>query len=319
MSAGTGATNIWSTYGVGFGAGSANREDLLDLITNIDPWDTPFYSSAPKVDCSHTTHEWLTDTLAAVSTAGAIEGGDFAADSLSGRTRLNNTTQIFRYDVLVADTQRAVNPAGVRDEYEYQVLKATRQIARNIEATIFKSVSAAQATGNTGTSRDMKGLRGFTTPILSQASTLRFSAVLTIHETVYTSGGNPDSLYVSPGTKADLTADIVSAGGPGRMSLNIAMADRRVIQNIDVMESDFGMLAIIPDRFVPQCAVTGSANLGAAAFLIERSKSRVATLRPVKHTPLGKNGDATRGLVLGELTLEVLHPSANGYIVNVTT
>src|SRR5262252_8035676 len=120
MSAGTAATNIWSTYGVGFGAGSANREDLLDLITNIDPWDTPFYSSAPKVECNHTTHEWLTDTLSATSVAGAIEGADFSADALSNRSRLSNRTQIFRFDILVADTQRAVNPAGVRDEYEYQ-------------------------------------------------------------------------------------------------------------------------------------------------------------------------------------------------------
>lgn len=319
MSAGTAATNIWATYGVGFGAGSANREDLLDLITNIDPWDTPFYSSAPKVECSHTTHEWLTDTLSAASTAGAIEGADFLADALTNRSRLSNTTQIFRFDILVSDTQRQVNPAGIRDEYEYQILKATRQIARNIESTIFQSFSAAQTTGNSGTARTMKPFRSFAVPLTACTATLKFSAVLAIHEAVYTSGANPDSLYVSPGSKADLTADIVSGGGPGKMNLNIAMADRRVIQNIDIMESDFGMLAIVPDRFVPQCAVTGSANLGGAAFLIERSKARIATLRPVRHTPLGKNGDATRGLVLGELTLEVLHPSAHGLITNITT
>lgn len=41
---------------------TANREDLLDLITNIDPWDTPWLSAAPDPSKA-TMHEWTKDTL----------------------------------------------------------------------------------------------------------------------------------------------------------------------------------------------------------------------------------------------------------------
>ena len=45
------------TYGFGFAAGTgANREDLLDLITNVDPWDTPWVTQAPKVRANHVVH-----------------------------------------------------------------------------------------------------------------------------------------------------------------------------------------------------------------------------------------------------------------------
>jgi hypothetical protein len=63
-------------------------------------------------------HEWLTDTLAATSTAGAIEGDDWSFNTATTRpVRRTNRTQIFRKDIAVSETQRAVNPAGFRDAY----------------------------------------------------------------------------------------------------------------------------------------------------------------------------------------------------------
>ena len=35
----------------------------LERITSITPWDTPFFSTLPKVRSPHIYHEWLTDTL----------------------------------------------------------------------------------------------------------------------------------------------------------------------------------------------------------------------------------------------------------------
>ena len=36
---------------------------LLNMITMIDPWETPFCSAATKVRTKHVYHEWVTDTL----------------------------------------------------------------------------------------------------------------------------------------------------------------------------------------------------------------------------------------------------------------
>lgn len=303
------AANTWLTFNVGPMTGSANREDLLDVITNLDmEMETPFFTSAPKTTARHTLHEWLTDALAATATAGAIEGDDFTPAALTNRTRQQNLCQIFRKDFAVSDTQRSVNPAGVSDEYSYQLEKALKEIARNVESTVFK-VDTASATGASGTARTMKGLRGFAPAGLTSAVNAAIStgAVVDIHELMYVAGANPETMYVSPGVKRDFTVAVIAATSQNLR--NIAAADRKHIANIDIFESDFGMLAVVPDRFVPQS--TGS-NGSACFYLVERAKCRLAFLRPLRHVPIAKIGDAMRGLVVTELTLEALTPSAIG-------
>jgi hypothetical protein len=315
---------LWSVYDLGATQAVATsiREDLLDLITNIDPWDTPFFSSCPKTQANHVYHEWLTDSLnAATSATGThAEGADFSADTCVNRTRMNNLTQIFRKDISVSDTIRAVSPAGVRDEYEYQISKALREIARNIETTVFRAGAAtASVTGTVTVGRVMAGLAGFISATGYIANSSNCTAVsgaistdvlINLHQRVYELGGNPDTLYVSPAVKRGLTAAIGANAATNQR--NIAATDRKLIANIDVFESDFGLLAIVPDRFIASSANITTASDGAHAWLIERGKARMAILRPIKHVPISKGGDATRGMVVGEMTLEVLHRNAHG-------
>jgi hypothetical protein len=315
---------LWSTYDVGFATGSANREDLLDMIVNLDiRMETPFFTSSPKSRTRHTTHEWLVDSLTATSTAAATvgnpEGAAFSSDTLGNRTRLQNITQIFRKDIDVSETQRAVDPAGVSDEYEHQIFKGLKEVARNVETGVFK-ISSASATGDASTARLMRGIRGYEAVginIVGTANTalalITTALVMDAQEAAYNVGGNPNTLYTSPGVKRDFTA---AAGNVGGTTRNIASSDRRTIANIDIFEGDFGMLAVVPDRFIPQATVTGAS---AAAFLIESSLCRLAFLRPLKHVPMGKGSDSTRGIVVTELTLEVMNPSALAIVTGITT
>jgi hypothetical protein len=39
------------------------REDLSDIITNISPEETPFYTKCRKTTASNTLVEWQTDSL----------------------------------------------------------------------------------------------------------------------------------------------------------------------------------------------------------------------------------------------------------------
>ena len=98
-------------WGLAAGAG-VNREDLLDQITNVDPWDTPWVTQAPKVSANHVYHEWLKDTLGTVDTSGAVEGADYAYETSTTPTREFNITMILRKDIGVSETQRYLNPAG---------------------------------------------------------------------------------------------------------------------------------------------------------------------------------------------------------------
>ena len=119
------------TYSYGFTPGSGvNREDLLDMIHNIDPWDTPLFSMSPKSKAYHVYHEWPEDTLNATSTAGAVEGADFNLGTNTKPERKVNWCQIFRADTQITNTQLSVNPAGIADTYRYQISKSLKEIKR---------------------------------------------------------------------------------------------------------------------------------------------------------------------------------------------
>lgn len=322
-------------YGFGFAAGAgANREDLLDLITNVDPWDTPWVTQAPKVRAEHVLHEWLTDTLAATSTAGEVEGADWnltdgAFTATTRPVRRNNQCQIFRKDIAVTETQRAVNPAGFKDAYAYEVQKATKELARNLEARLFVTATAAGATGASATVRTLTPFRGFITTTTTSVNftvssigsgttagvltTVNFNGGL---ERCYLNGGNPEQVWVSPAIKRQISQFTAPA-----QNRNIAAVDKQVVNAIDFYFTDFGMKQIIMDRWIPQATNTGATtaaqDISGNIWFLERAKNRLAWLRPMAHSLIGKRGDSVAGMVLGEVTLEVLNEQADFVLTQV--
>ena len=69
------------------------REDLSDVIHNVDPDETPFYSACAKAKATQTYHEWQTDTLRGSQSNAHIEGDDTAAEARTATARLGNYTQ----------------------------------------------------------------------------------------------------------------------------------------------------------------------------------------------------------------------------------
>jgi hypothetical protein len=277
------------------------------------------------VRANHVSHEWLTDTLAATSTAGANEGDDWAFNTATTRpVRLSNVTQIFRKDIAASETQRAVNPAGFKDAYAYEISKAVKEIARNIEARVF-AASGVTTTGATNTPRVMKNFQAFLTATattgkitVSGLTTASASAgVLSVTsfndalEQSFLNGGNPEQVYVSSTVKRQISQFTAT-----NQNRNIAAVDKKLVAALDLYESDFGLIQIVLDRWVPQATNALSASASASdvngnLFFLERAKNRLAWLRPVQHTLIGKRGDSVAGLVVGEVTLELLNPGAD--------
>jgi hypothetical protein len=54
------------------------KEDLSDVIYNITPDDTPFYSACKKTKAKNTLVEWQTDTLRSSGANAHIEGDETA-------------------------------------------------------------------------------------------------------------------------------------------------------------------------------------------------------------------------------------------------
>lgn len=315
--------------------GGVAKEDLLEQITNISPYDTPFVSQAPKVQCRHIYHQWLTDTLSTPDLSGAVEGADWNLDTTTYPNRVFNVTMILRKDVGLSESQRAVDSAGFSDLYAYEVQKATKELAIKLEKVVFGKLTTA--TGATGTARVMRGLQSFITTNLAYAGTNAGTAVgdathdgaLGVGDfndmlnTIYSAGGNPEQVYVSPKVKRQISAFSVPGAGTGNVyAKNIAAVDKKLVGAIDFYDSDFGLIQIVLDRWVPESTNTVTATASATAtggkmFFLSRAINRLAWLRPMHHELVGKRGDSVAGLVVGEVTMEVLAENANGMIQGV--
>ena len=297
---------------------------------------TPFVTSAPKVKANGVLHQWLQDSLAATSTAGAIEGDDWTYNTATTRpSRLVNYTQIFRKDISVSETQRAVNSAGFKDAYQLEMMKAMREIARNIEVTIFQSsgnVTSGPATvsGGTATGRTFSNLQNFLTasanvgtyPTMTADYTLLFAsasssaAKISVSmfndalEQAYDQGGNPEQAFCSPKIKRAISSFTAT-----NQNRNIAAVEKKLVAAMDLYFSDFGLIEIVLDRWIPEATntvtTTAASDCRGNVFFLERAKNRLAWLRPMQHTLVGRRGDSVAGTVLGEVTLECLAPKAN--------
>lgn len=307
------STNLYSAFDAGFwpSAGGVHHEDLVDIVTILDSFQTPLFSSAPKIRAKDVVHSWSVDTLNATATAGVIEGVDFSADAMTSPVRLVNGTQIFSSHVLVSDRERDANPAGIRDMYEHQIMKEFKVLARNVEARLFAqhvggataSASGAEAATNAPL---MAGINGFgITTAASASAGVTTALIVALAQTMFSNGAEPDSIWFAPDSKRQFVNQTISTVVNTR---NIAATDQRLVANVDVFESPFNQLfAIIVDRFIPM----NSSNSSVGAFFIgDRSMAKVAFFRPPQHKPMGKSGDHTRGIVLMECTLQLDHPSS---------
>src|SRR5438034_225582 len=161
MASVSGVLSVYDLGGPFAGGSSVIKEDLADVAINIAPPDTPGYSTFSKTVAKNTMHEWVIGSLLGTATGGSQEGNTWLATNRPGRVRLGNLTQIYENPFVVSDTMRAVDPAGVTDEYMLQAMYAMQEETRNIEASIFK-IDSSSASGVEGSlARIMKGLRGF--------------------------------------------------------------------------------------------------------------------------------------------------------------
>lgn len=132
----------------------SQREDLADFITMITRDETPFIASIQKAKATAIYHEWQTDELEAPGNSRIGEGTDYLAPASGGatatpavgnkfavdgpnRTRLGNYTQINGKTIAVSGTRRAVDQAGVADEYAYQLKKRGTELIETLNLIWF--------------------------------------------------------------------------------------------------------------------------------------------------------------------------------------
>lgn len=304
-----------------------NREDLTDVIYNISPTDTPFMSSVGKTKATAVYHEWQTDSLAAASTSNAaVEGADASSASLAATTRVGNRTQISQKTIQIAGTLESIDKAGRKSEKAYQLSKASAELKRDMEKILLSNQAAV--TGDASTARKLGSLQawlntnasvGATAGAAGSAgTTARTSgddrtfteAILKANvKSVYSAGGNPTVLMVTPTQK-----QVVSgfAGIAAQRYQAPSNAPTTIVGAADVYLSDFGTLSVVPNRFMSADADDG----GEVAFVLDPEYAAIAYLRPFATNELAKTGDSEKTQLLVEYTLEVKNEAAHGIIAD---
>ena len=298
------------------------REDLSDVIYNVDPTETPFLSMAPKTTATQTYHEWQTDGYDAVSDNKAIEGADASFSPANATTRVGNYTQIGQKTAMISGTLEATNRAGRDREMNYQMLKRGVELKRDMENALV-GLNNAQAAGNATTARELGSYQSYCatndsfggtgasptgdgTNARTDGTQRAFTEALleNVVDLCWNSGGNPDTILVGSFNKRAIN------GFTGRASsTDHNVAAKSIISAADVYKSDYGDLKIIPDRYVR----------ARDALVYQKDKWAVAFLRNMRTKPIAATGDAEKRQVIVEYTLEARNEKSSGGVFDLTT
>ena len=346
----------------------SQREDLANFISMITRDETPFMSSIGKTKATAIYHEWQTDALSAPGNSRVSEGLDYvlptaqpgvagtqnnqdgqfgAAFAQTGlnRTRLGNYCQINGKTIAVSGTRRAIDQAGVADEYAYQLKKRGTELRRDIEHDLLMTNQVASAgTGSTlvasgsdtgarslggysawindpatvevvgSTSLPASGSRGIGTSAPTNNATkgsLSLTDVDQVMQKIYQEGGKANKIMVSPKLRRDFSDLMVSDTGV-RRNLD---EKGKLRQSVDVYMSDFGDLMVVPNYIMGLSTGTGATEFANwAALIYDPMWFSMATLRPLQEVDVGQRGDSTIGMMVEEFTMEVKNPLGCGAI-----
>lgn len=271
---------------------AVRKEDLIPVVTNVSPNQTPLLSGLRRgPNARNTLHEYAVDTFAAGADNAAVEAAGFTAVDLTQPTRANNKTQIFKDDILVSDTEVAVN--GVVNAWQYQMEKGLVEHAKDIETAFMAGTGAS---GSSGVARRLTGvIAALTTNATTQASaqTLTEAGYNDLLELVYASTDTfPNTAFVGGKLKRTIS------GFTGGSTKNVDAMDKRLTAAVNIYEGDFGVQKVVLHRNVANAAS------GRDLVLVNTDHHFISYLRPTKVEKLEKDGDRERAQIVTEVTLE---------------
>jgi hypothetical protein len=311
---------------------NAIREDLSNIIYDISPVDTPFMSNIGRDSADNTYFEWQTDVLASAAANAAIEGANAGDADFVATVRVANYAQISTKVISVSGTADATNNAGQRTVMAYETAKKAKELKRDMEYILLRN--QAGAAGSNSVARNTAALptwlitnsvtNGATLPAMSGASgngypdtawtglststDVAFTETMlkTAIQNVWAQGGDPKVLMVGPYNKT------VASGFAGLAEQRITynqVKPLKIIATADVYLSDFGEVAIVPNRFQPE-------NF---AYVIDPEYASVSYLRPFRTFDIAKSGDSDKKEMVVEYGLRIKSEKAHAAIANLTT
>lgn len=297
-------------------AAVGNREDLVDMIWNVAPTDTPLISMIDKVKAAATNHEWQRDTIATPAANAVAEGADASYNIVAPTGRLGNQTQSSRKTFSISATQEAINKAGRSSEIKYQTVLQGKALRKDMELALIENPTLTP-----GATRVARGLRGWivttnslgaggvapniTTNTAPTDGTLRPFTEALLRSVVlgaYNAGSDFDTLMVAP-----LMKQTISGTFTGNSTRFQEAQSDTLSAAYDVYKSDFGVIKIVPNRVMQRTR---------EAYLIDPNMLALAVVsgRDMQTEELAKTGSARNFMIETEYTLEAREERALGCV-----
>jgi hypothetical protein len=297
-------------------------EDVSNVISNIDPFDTPFQTTVGSDKCSAINPAWQEDALATVASKAAplAEGATYSQTARQPTALRTNYTEIRGDSFYVSETSDAVRTYGRAKETAYQMAKVGKEQKNALEARLLAHAAAAgdsvggidASSGSEGVARTMGnvfGDDGNGDTILANRSADTASQVL-FDETAFLEGmkvtydkGAPGKvLMVSPDVSLYIKDWATLPAGRFRDGAQ----DKKVTMVVDFLVTPFGEVKVVLNRWLgfDESGAPHSDDNANAAILMDPSYWKIATLRPWKSGPLAKDGDNYKYYIRSELTLK---------------
>ena len=217
------------------------------------------------------------------------EGDAGVTDRSVARTQKNNSFQIFKREVEVSGTTKAIKSAGVPNEFNYQIAQRMLELKRELAMSHLTGVKIA--TGSDTVYRSMDGVRNVVRIGANEITTseaLSEAAVNALNTLIWNDGGEADLAVGHEGqmTKfAEMYKD----------KIRLAPSDRQVGRFITKFLTDKGTeLDLITDRWAQKQDL----------LLLDSKRLSLHPLmgRALHMEPLAKTGDADRAMIVGEYT-----------------
>lgn len=276
----------------------SRREDLLDIITNLDYKEFQLVSGLGTSEAKDILHQWVTDTLKTVAVNAAVEGAAASFVTRTNPARVTNYTQIVKIDYSVSDTNRETNNAGFEDRYAYEMTKAMKEFKQDLEYALMRG---SLVTGSGSVGRNLRGIKNSLNNVTSQSGVSLTETILNDYfQNVWDDGTEVNAIYAPMYLKRKISS---FTGGATK---NVTVDDRRLIAAVDVYQADAAKnVKLFAHRFVRIATDTNYDLVG-----INEDYFKIAWLRKPKNVELAKVGDSTDAQVIGEATLECLHGDA---------
>ena len=284
-------------------------EDVQRQVIILTPTEAPFMTGINKGKAANVLHEWQNKTLTVRQDNAKAEGSTFSFSKRTLATRSTNHTQIFDKTFDVSSSERWVKKLHDPNDTADELLNdCMAEIKTDVEHALLRG---SKNSGNDSVARRLAGVLNYLTTNYSSVASgtkLTESFFIGMLQQCWDAGGSPDEIYVGSFLKRVITGFSLGT------TRNMASDDKRLVRSIDVFDGDFGIQKIFKSRSMVN--TTNACDI----ILIENAKFKMAIgeeIHELSPEEVAQTGHSKKGVIRGELTLEVLAESGSMAVVGI--